>query len=266
VTGLPTTSPDWLALRAAADAAARSAALAAQAAALLPVGPLVVHDLGSGTGAMMRWLAPRLQGPQTWVLHDADPGLLARAVQDPPPGTAVRRSVEPLAALGPDRLAGASLVTASALLDVLTVEEVRAIVDAVVAVRVPVLLALSVTGAVRLEPADALDRALASAFDDHQRRDREGRRLLGPDAVTVAAGLLAAAGRRLRTAETPWRLGPSDRALTAAWLEGWIAAAVEQRPDLAGAVQDYRRRRSAELAAGALRVTVGHRDLLSWPA
>ena len=34
--------------------------------------PIVVHDLGSGTGSMMRWLAPLLPGPQTWVLHDIE--------------------------------------------------------------------------------------------------------------------------------------------------------------------------------------------------
>ena len=41
--------------------------------------PLLVHDLGSGTGSMVRWLAPRLPGPQHWVLHDRDPDLLAAA-------------------------------------------------------------------------------------------------------------------------------------------------------------------------------------------
>ena len=39
----------------------------------------MIHDLGSGTGSMSRWLAPRLPGPQHWVLHDRDADLLARA-------------------------------------------------------------------------------------------------------------------------------------------------------------------------------------------
>ena len=55
-----------------------------------PAGPAPrrcgVHDLGSGTGSMARWLAPRLPGPQHWVLHDRDAGLLARAA-----GTLPRR-------------------------------------------------------------------------------------------------------------------------------------------------------------------------------
>ena len=37
-------------------------------------GRLVIHDLGGGSGAMGRWLAPRLPGPQHWVVHDRDAG------------------------------------------------------------------------------------------------------------------------------------------------------------------------------------------------
>ena len=37
----------------------------------------VVHDLGSGTGGMPRWLAPLSPRPQHWVLHDRDADLLA---------------------------------------------------------------------------------------------------------------------------------------------------------------------------------------------
>ena len=44
----------------------------------------VIHDLGCGTGSMGRWLAPRLPGPQHWVLHDRDADLLAVAADEPP--------------------------------------------------------------------------------------------------------------------------------------------------------------------------------------
>ena len=43
-----------------------------------------IHDLGCGTGSMGRWLAPRLPGPQHWVLHDRDADLLARAAAGMP--------------------------------------------------------------------------------------------------------------------------------------------------------------------------------------
>ena len=43
-----------------------------------------IHDLGCGTGAMGRWLAPLLRGPQHWVLHDRDADLLEVAAAELP--------------------------------------------------------------------------------------------------------------------------------------------------------------------------------------
>ncbi len=262
---------DWLALRGPADDAARSAELAAAAARLLDRRPIVIHDLGSGTGAMMRWLSPRLPGPQTWVLHDGDPAILARRDDAPVfdvdgQEVAVRTRVEHLGELAPDALAGASLVTASALLDVVTLDEARAIVAACVAAGAPALLSLSVTGRVELDPADEGDAAIAGAFDDHQRRDAGGRRMLGPAASGVVAALFSIAGWRVRVDGTPWRLGPSDRALIAEWIDGRVAAAIEQRPELAARAAAWRARREGQLDADALRIVVQHEDVLAWPS
>src|SRR6187397_2174928 len=78
-------APQWLALREPADAAARSEELAGRLARHLPAtGPYVIHDLGGGSGSMGRWLAPRLPGPQHWVVHDRDADLLELAAADPP--------------------------------------------------------------------------------------------------------------------------------------------------------------------------------------
>ena len=271
---IPVVSADWLALRAAADDAARSPALAARLAGLLGAGRLVVHDLGSGDGAMVRWLAPRLGGPQTWMLHDADAGILARADLHSTadgagrPITATAR-IGTLADLPRDAFAGADAVTASALLDVLTLSEVERVVAACVAASVPALFSLTVTGSVRLQPADAADRVFEAAFDDHQRRPARGRAtsepLLGPDAVPVVAALFAAAGWNVIVEPSPWLLAADDAALIGEWLDGWIDAAVEQQPELAEAAAQVRLRRRAQAAAGLLNVTVSHEDLLAWP-
>jgi len=262
---------DWLALRGPADDAARSAELAARAAGRLRPGPVVVHDLGSGTGAMMRWLAPRLPGPQTWVLHDGDPAILAHRETTSPRDAAggkvaVATRVEHLGELAPDALAGASLVTASALLDVVTLDEARAIVAACVAAGAPAFFSLSVTGRVLLDPADGDDPVLADAFDAHQRRDAEGRRMLGPDASSAVAALFSIAGWEVRVDGTPWRLGPADRDLLREWLDGRVGAAVEQRPGLAARATAWRLRRAAQLDADGLRAVVHHEDVLAWPS
>ena len=82
-------SPGWLALREPADAAARSKELAERLRRHLPAtGRLVVHDLGGGSGALGRWLGPRLPGPQHWVVHDRDDALLELAAAGAPEAAA----------------------------------------------------------------------------------------------------------------------------------------------------------------------------------
>ncbi len=260
-------SVEWLGLREEADAPARSEELARRAARLARQ-PVVVHDLGSGTGSMMRWLTSFLPTPQTWVLHDWNHALLDHAARQADAGSDpvdVRTSVRDVAALEGADLADATLVTTSALLDVLTREEVERIVRACVAARVPAFFSLTVTGRVDLEPADPGDRVFESAFNDHQRRTTDGRRLLGPDAVPAVIELFRAAGWRVRQVDTPWRLDPAQAPLIDEWLEGWVVAAAEERPALQEWADEYLRARRAQLRAGILRVEVRHRDVLAWP-
>jgi hypothetical protein len=252
-------SPDWLVLREPADAAARSAELAGRLAPHLPAaGSLVVHDLGGGSGAMARWLAPQLRGPQHWVVHDRDADLLELAVAALPGSASVTVEARhsDVARLTPDDLAGADLVTASALLDLLTADELAGMLRACSGR--PMLLALTVVGRITLSPADPLDADIAAAFDAHQRRGG----LLGPDAVATAVAQLRVMGAEVLVRPSPWRLGAADADLAAEWLDGWVAAACEHEPALADGTGAYRDRRLAQLAAGELAVTVDHADLL----
>ena len=127
---------------------------------------------------MARWLAPQLPGPQHWVMYDRDADLLARAAVDVPPLTAdgspvtVETRQRDITRLGQRDLAGASLITASALLDMLTAAEVERIARSCVEAGCVVLLTISVIGDVSLTPSDPLDDAIASAFNEHQRRAR----------------------------------------------------------------------------------------------
>jgi len=255
-------SPEWLVLREPADAAARSAELAARLGRhVCAAGRLVIHDLGGGSGAMGRWLAPRLPGRQHWVVHDRDADLLDRALARAPGTAAVtveaRRS--DVTRLAPDDLAGASLITASALLDLLTADELARMLDACAGL--PMLLALTVVGRVAMTPADPLDARIGAAFNAHQRRGG----LLGPDAVAAAVDLLRGTGVELVVRPSPWRLDADDAGLTAEWLDGWIAAACKQEPALMAEAGAYRDRRLAQGAAGELAVRVDHADLLALP-
>ncbi len=266
-------SPDWLVLREPADAVARSAELTERLARhLAGADRLVIHDLGGGSGAMGRWLGPRLPGPQHWVVHDRDARLLELAVAGPPhaaaDGAAVtaeaRRS--DITRLAPEVLAGASLIVASAVLDLLTADELAGMLGACIAAgRRPMLLALTVVGRVALAPADPLDARMAAAFNAHQRRLTAAGRLLGPDAVAAAVDALRGTGAEVFVRPSPWQLDAAQAGLTAEWLDGWVAAACEQEPALAAEAGAYRNRRLAQVAAGTLAVTVDHADLLVLP-
>jgi hypothetical protein len=267
-------TPSWLALREPADVTARAGDLVDEIRDELPAGrPLVIYDLACGTGAMLRWLAPRLPGCQHWITYDLDADLLAVLDAAPGPvaadGSAVtteirRRDVTRLRSCD---LAGAALITSSALLDLLTAEELRRLVCACASARCPVLITLTVTGAVQLWPPHPLDKAVAAAFNAHQRRTTGGSRLLGPDAADAACRAFAELGRDVETRASPWRLGPATRALTAAWFAGWLAAASKQDPRVAAETGGrYAPKRLADASAGRLRVFVHHRDLLVRPA
>jgi len=265
-------SPAWLALREPADAEARAPDLVAQARRHLPAdGRLMIHDLGCGTGAMRRWLAAQLPGPQHWIMSDRDAELLAVAAADLPgvaaDGAAVTGETRQrdITRLDAGDLAGAALITASALLDMLTADELDRFVTACAGAGCPAMVTISVVGRVDLTPDDPLDKLVADAFNAHQRRTAGGRRLLGPDAVRAAVDAFTRLGFDVLVRPSPWRLGAAHADLTAEWFAGWVTAAREQRPELTGAIAAYTRRRLAEAAAGRLGVTVHHQDLLALP-
>jgi hypothetical protein len=265
-------SAEWLDLREPADAAARARDLVEDLRRHLPATNCqVIHDLACGTGSMGRWLAPLLRGPQRWVLHDRDADLLGVADAELPDPAADGASVvvetrpSDVTKLRPDDLADATLITASALLDLMTQDELAGLIEVCAKTGCPVLLSLSVVGRVELAPSDPLDSRVAAAFDAHQRRMTVRGRLLGPDAVAAAAEGFRRLGATVLIRPTPWRLGAGEADLAAEWFIGWIRAACEQSVDLASDIGSYACRRLAEARARELAVTVGHADLLVLP-
>lgn len=278
---------DWLALRRAADHAARDPRLNALAADwLAPLGqrPLRILDLGTGSGSNPHYLAPRQPGPQRWTLLDHDPALLARAVERchhlndrDGHALAVEARVADLQTLDPSLLAGFDLVTASALLDLVDERWLQRLAEACREAGCALMIALSVDGNWRIETLDNADSAQAEATEDafvrtafnaHQRRDKGAGRALGPDAAPRLAALLQARGFAVVLAPSPWRLSstaPAQAALARALMDGWREAAAEQCPEAHQRIAAWHRRRLSELARGALRIEVGHLDLLALP-
>lgn len=281
-------STGWLALREPADARARAHGLAARlAAAFADRDEISVIDLGAGTGANLRYLAPRLGGRQRWTLVDDSPELLAavagashewaqaRSLTSPGPAT-LRWQGDDLDCRAAPRLldvgeldaldaAQGTLVTASALLDLVSRPWLQRLAAWSAARRAPCLFALSYDGRIDLTPAEPLDAELAALVNRHQGRDKGFGPALGPAAVAAAIDAFATHGYALERAGSDWRLDGADRALTAELLRGWAGAATEIAPERAAEIAPWLERRLAANADGALRAVVGHEDLLAWP-
>ena len=148
------------------------------------------------------------------------------------------------------------------MLDVLTTEQIDAVCRTVIENQVPALFSLTVTGALRISPADPYDELIHDAFNDHQRR--AGR--AGPDAATLVVNALCTGGFTVRTQETPWRLtASSDWAFVEQLLQERLDAAVAQNPSLGSANTGWFELRRSQYVLGILGIEVEHRDVLALP-
>ena len=263
---------DWLALREPADARARASAAWPEGidSGRAPTGEIL--DLGAGTGANLRYLAPRLPTPQRWLLIDHDAGLLHRALQradhDGLRDTGITINTQELDlahALVTLAIPTAALVTASALLDLVSAQWLDVLIARCVAAQASILFALNYDGRIELDPCEADDRWLVDLVNLHQRGDKGFGPALGPAAIDVATARFVQAGYLLRRARSDWLLGPNDCDLQLTLIGGWASAATELTPAEAPRIAAWLAGRTALIESGRSRISVGHCDLAGQP-
>jgi hypothetical protein len=258
---------DWLALRASADRAARSEPLTRRIADILQRhSPLRIVDLAAGTGANLRYLANRLPHPQHWLLVDRDPALLAEVHGSPLPGGFVETRELDLGPVGSLEIcSGSHLVTASALLDLVSERWLQALAVRCRAEGAAVLFALTYDGHSECVPAEPEDTLIRRLFNEHQTRSDNGfGRAAGPAAASCAARALAAAGYHVELAASDWRLGPDASDLQRGLVQGWADAAAEVDQSASSVIASWMRCRLAWIDEGRSSITVGHQDLIAW--
>lgn len=293
-----TFSADWLSLREphdrlARERAARTMRLPAHLKRLTEglQRPLRVMDLGCGTGSNLRWLAPRLAAEQEWLVVDHDESLLqawpdrfarqglllqnaSNDLHAPMRWSSsvggvhiVRRSLDLASRLHELPWHAVDLVTASALIDLVSVDWLQRLVSHTCEASAALLLTLSVDGRHHWFPEDPDDGRVGHAFAAHQRRDKGFGEALGAQAVPALSALLAKAGYGMAQARSDWEVDATAdaraQALYRAMVEGMGNAAREQLPADDTRIQAWQTRRTA-LAASA-RLTVGHTDVFAWP-
>ncbi|KIN71095.1 Methyltransferase type 11 [Sulfitobacter guttiformis KCTC 32187] len=216
-------SAAWLGLREPADLAARDPSLLEAAGACVPEGGLVL-DLGCGTGSTARAFASIGFSDLRWRFFDNDPALLAEAARNIPQAEMALGNLVDIDVLP---LEGVSLVTASALLDLMPQCWVEALADKLWQAGIPFYAALNYDGRMGWTPELPLDGAVTKYFNRHQRTDKGIGIALGPKAGAEAALALRSRGFNVTFADSPWRLGAAQATLHAELLGGIGSAAAE---------------------------------------
>lgn len=265
-------SAEWLTLRERADHAARSVALTRALIEALPRDtPLRILDLAAGTGSNFRYLMeagsertrPTLDGlrPVHWLLVDHDPALLALAPKMP----GVETRCLDLASLDDREIfEGRALVTASALLDLVSEAWLRTLAARCAESGAAVLFALSYDGRIQCSPEDPDDGRILALVNEHQRIDKGFGPALGPDATDCAARCFSSLGYRVRPAGSDWALPLEAGELQQQLIDLWAQAAAEIAPAQTATIDLWRSRRLAHVAANRSQLMVGHQDMAAW--
>ena len=261
-------SAAWLALREPYDARARNADVFSAVAALFKQRDLLrIVDLACGTGSAVRALGPRLAARQNWRLADNDLGLLADVANIPTPkdvtvsAVALDLTSDLEAALeGP-----VDLVTASALLDLVSKTWLERLAVETAARSISLYATLSYDGRIELAPLDPLDASIVAAVNAHQCTDKGFGPALGPAAAAVAIAHFESLGYSVIQGASDWTIEPDDHGMQLEVLAGWASAAhATGKLTKADAATWLTRRRDA-VAAGLSSIRVGHVDFFATP-
>ena len=159
---------------------------------------------------------------------------------------------------------GRTLVTASALLDLVSEPWLRTLIARCREQRAAVLFALTYDGRMHFAPKEPDDELIRELVNRHQRRDKGFGMALGPDGAERARDILSGAGYDVGREPSDWVLTARDGDLQRQLIEGWARAAAEVAPDRDQSIKSWRARRLALVADDRSQLTVGHQDLAAW--
>jgi hypothetical protein len=280
---------EWLAFRESADWQSRSAPLVDRVRqAVGSPDTLRVLDLCTGTGSNLRYMLDRLPGRQQWLVVDRDRQLLDELLEKLNTWAAARgcsartvgrvsylrgercecdvetREMD-LDRLDADLFAGRHLVTASALLDLVSESWLKLLASRCREVGATALFTLTYDGRSSCDPVEPEDDLVRHLMNVHQKTDKGlGGLAEGPDAWSVAERVFKDAGYRVACAASDWSIAPSAQAFQHMLIEGWAHAAREIAPRKSDTIADWLRRRLAHVAGGRSRIVVNHVDMVAW--
>jgi len=280
---------EWLALREAADWASRSERLVRRLTSTLSSKkPARALDLCTGTGSNIRYLMDRLPRAQQWLAVDRDAALLkelperlaswarVRGYRARTEGliTGIERAgfsciIETrqmnLNQLDREIFDGRDLVTASALLDLVSESWLRLLAARCRDAGASALFAITYNGGSSCDPVEPEDEMVRELMNQHQKKDKGlGGPAAGPDAGSAAERAFADAGYCVEAAASDWLLEPAAARFQTMLIEGWAHAAMEVAPSRKDAIDNWLRRRRQHVSSGRSHIVVNHVDMVAW--
>ncbi|XUY28718.1 methyltransferase domain-containing protein [Agrobacterium sp. rho-8.1] len=257
---------EWLKLREAADGQARSEPILArfrQHLDALPE-PLVIMDIGCGTGSTYRTLSPELPH-SNWKLLDHESLLLEEAQRLIGPHDNIEFHCQDLNDLDETLLDGVRIVTASALFDLCSADFCDRFVARLANRRIGLYAALTYDGFMEWSIRHPLDAQIAADFNLHQRSDKGFGQALGPAAAGYLSDRCQASGFSVEIADSPWRLGPSSAKLQKEFLAGLRKPIHEIGHVNEIEFKEWLDFRHSHIDLDGSLCVVGHTDLLAFP-
>ena len=265
-------SIEWLNLREASDRRARDRHLLKTAANWLnnlKAKDKVIVDLGSGTGSTIRGLqryttlTPSIQ----WRLIDNDPELLAEAIRRHSEDYSIESFLVDLSATQKLPLESVSLITASALLDLVSSNFIRDLCQLIKEKNegrpLGFYSALNYDGCIKWTPFHPLDASILMNFNADQRRNKGFGPALGPDATDFLTRQFHCAKFQCLSAKSPWLLGSADYLLTESLINGISGVAIQTDGLTKSDILNWKKFRIQHVRTGTC--FLGHTDILVLP-
>jgi SAM-dependent methyltransferase len=276
-------SAEWLELREPADHAAVNPEVnAALAARFAGQDSIRVVDLGCGAGSNLRSTWSALPAKQNWTLVDYDPKLLAAARQRlmawadtavsdgddlrlSKAGKVLTVSFREADLSSGDFVAvtaGADLVTAAALFDLVSIQDIEKLAETITAQGAVFYTVLTYDGHTRWSPPHASDAVMRDAFNAHQKTDKGFGTAAGPGGTSALAKAFYARSYRVLRGTSPW-IADQRYGRLRQELDSGFANAVRDTGKVAPA--DIEAWLAHRLAARDRISVIGHEDLLAVP-
>jgi len=225
---------DWLAKRYPFDVEARNKTVEQKAIDYLKKDqPLVIVDLGAGTGSNCLYFLDKLKQDQSWIFIEKDPQLAPALIhrleeyatfhkykwsyingvyEMLTPFKKVTFKVISDTFFKIDQLVDLSkvdLVVANAVFDLLSKVQISQFLDQLTSNKIACLFTLHYTG-MRFKPEDPFDQAYIDLYDEHMVRPQSFGQAMGKLAAAHVAQTLEDANYTLEKGESTWNIKEDD--------------------------------------------------------